>query len=101
MADSETKFEVTYVGPFAEGVEEGDRDVLPGETIEVDEARAAHLTAGDAWKLAHPRGKKPTPAPPGDEASSLTPSPFDVHENPPETEEPASGEPEPAPTEET
>lgn len=98
---TDTKFEVTYVGPFTEGVEEGHQVVLPGQTIEVDEERAAQLTEGDAWKLAHPRGKKPTPADRSDlvEAASLVPAPTDVHENPP-TEEPASSG-EPAPTEET
>ncbi len=85
-------FEVKYVGGF-DSVTEMSVPVRRGETIKVDEERAAHLILGDAWELV---GKKqPKPAPAGQVAALAVPD-GDVHEQSEasaevETESPAGG----------
>lgn len=83
-----SEFEVRYVGGF-EAVLEDAVPVKRGETIKVDEARAAHLISGDAWELVG--RKEPKPAPAGETAALAVPD-GDVHETPAPVEpEPPSG----------
>ena len=80
------RFGVKYVGPFSDGVEENHVIVHPGEMIQVDEERAAHLIEGDAWELV---GKKIPKAAPVGETVAVEVPPGDVHAVAP-IEEPAS-----------
>lgn len=90
---AETRYAVRYVGPFTEGVEENNEVVKPGETIEVDGERAAHLTAGEgAWELVD-KNKRPRAAPASEEIGVAV-SPTDVHANAPAA--PADDEPPPS-----
>lgn len=71
------QFEVRYTGPGPEALDEGGQTVRIGETVHVDEARAATLVASEAWEVVGRR--KPTPAEPGEVAEFAIP-PGDVHE---------------------